>query len=40
VITVLIAAGWSRIFPALANVDRLEQVVPATSSPVEARALG
>jgi MFS family permease len=40
VITVLIAAGWSRIFPALANVDRLEQVVPATPSPVEARALG
>jgi hypothetical protein len=40
VITVLIAAGWNRIFPALANVDRLEQVVPATPSPVEARALG
>jgi MFS family permease len=40
VITMLIAAGWSRIFPALADVDRLDQVVPPSAGPVQAGALG
>ena len=40
VITMLIAAGWSRIFPALADVDRLDQVAPPFAGPVQAGALG
>ena len=31
-ITMLLAATWSRIFPDLANVDRLEELRPATSA--------
>jgi MFS family permease len=34
-ITMALAATWSRFFPALANVDRLEEVTPATSSALE-----
>jgi MFS family permease len=34
-ITMLLAAIWSRIFPALANVDRLEEITPATSAVLE-----
>jgi hypothetical protein len=36
VITMLIALGWSRIFPTLAHVDRLEHIVPPASAPAEA----
>jgi hypothetical protein len=37
VITVLIAVGWRRLFPALASVDRLETLRPAdTAEPVAA----
>jgi MFS family permease len=32
-ITVLIAAGWKRIFPDLARVDRLQEVRPAAAEP-------
>jgi hypothetical protein len=28
VMTMLIALGWSRLFPALARVDRLEEIEP------------
>ena len=31
-ITIAIALGWSRLFPALAGVDRLEQLRPATAA--------
>jgi MFS family permease len=34
-ITMLLAATWSRFFPDLANVDRLEEVTPATSAALE-----
>jgi MFS family permease len=34
-ITMALAATWSRFFPALANVDRLEEVTPDTSSALE-----
>jgi hypothetical protein len=36
VITILIALGWRRLFPALAEVDRLEQLRPL--EPVSATA--
>ncbi|HEX4012135.1 MAG TPA: MFS transporter [Solirubrobacteraceae bacterium] len=36
--TMLIALSWGRLFPALAEVDRLEQVRPPQGSPVEATA--
>jgi MFS family permease len=35
VMTMLIALSWRRLFPALAEVDRLEDVMPAESSPAE-----
>jgi hypothetical protein len=37
VITMLIAAGWSRIFPALTDVDRLDQVAPPSATQVRER---
>jgi MFS family permease len=37
-ITMLIALSWRRFFPALAEVDRLEDIRPAQPSPVEAAA--
>jgi hypothetical protein len=40
-ITILIAATWSRIFPALADVDRLDQIrppAPAGAAAVEVSA--
>ena len=36
-ITVVIALGWRRIFPALASVDRLETLRPAAQHPVAQR---
>jgi MFS family permease len=38
VMTMLIALSWRRIFPALADVDRLDQVRPAPAAPVQAPA--
>jgi hypothetical protein len=39
VMTMLIALSWGRIFPALAEVDRLEQIRPAAdAAPVGAPA--
>jgi MFS family permease len=38
VITMLIAISWRRFFPALAEVDRLEQIMPPRSSAAEAIA--
>jgi MFS family permease len=35
VMTMLIAASWSRIFPALAEVDRLEDLQPAEPGPAQ-----
>ncbi len=35
VITVAIAVGWSRFFPALARVDRLDELRPAAVDPAE-----
>jgi transmembrane secretion effector len=35
VLTVLLAAGWSRLFPALAAVDRLDRIRPAAPEPKE-----
>jgi MFS family permease len=37
-VTMLIALSWRRFFPALAEVDRLEDIRPAQPSPVEAAA--
>jgi MFS family permease len=37
-ITMLIAAGWSRLFPDLANVDHLEEITPAASGVIEVAA--
>ena len=33
VATIVIAAAWTRLFPALANVDRLEDLRPVYASP-------
>jgi hypothetical protein len=39
VMTMLIALSWGRIFPALADVDRLEQIRPESeATPVGAPA--
>jgi hypothetical protein len=35
VMTILLAVSWGRIFPALANVDRLEDVRPPVPAPSE-----
>jgi MFS family permease len=40
VITVLIALGWNRLFPALARVDRMQDLRPATATEAEAEAAG
>ncbi len=34
-VTVALALSWARLFPALATVDRLEEVLPAVESAVE-----
>jgi hypothetical protein len=35
IMTMLIALSWRRLFPALAEVDRLETLRPATGAPVD-----
>jgi hypothetical protein len=35
VMTILLALGWGRLFPALADVDRLEDVRPPAPAPAE-----
>jgi MFS family permease len=37
VVTMLIAAGWSRFFPALTDVDRLDQVAPPSATQLRER---
>jgi MFS family permease len=37
-ITMLLAATWSQIFPAIANVDRLEEIAPPASAVLEVAA--
>jgi MFS family permease len=40
VITVLIALGWNRLFPALARVDRMQDLRPAAETAAETEAAG
>jgi hypothetical protein len=40
VITVLIALGWNRLFPALARVDRMQDLRPAGEAEAETEAAG
>jgi MFS family permease len=40
VMTILLAVSWGRLFPALANVDRLEDVRPPEPAPVEVALAG
>jgi hypothetical protein len=36
IVTIVLALSWSRLFPALARVDRLQDVIPREAEPVEA----
>jgi MFS family permease len=40
VMTILLAVSWGRLFPALANVDRLEDVRPPGPAPAEVELVG
>ncbi|HUA72230.1 MAG TPA: MFS transporter [Solirubrobacteraceae bacterium] len=40
VMTILLAVSWGRLFPALANVDRLEDVRPPEPAPAEVELVG
>jgi MFS family permease len=40
VMTILLALSWGRLFPALANVDRLEDVRPPEPAPAEVALVG
>ena len=33
--TILIAASWVRLFPAIAHIDRLDEIVPAAETAAE-----